>query len=235
MSTIDILKPVTRPQTPASVTDAVDGAPVALSDEEGAKGRIVNAAVSLFSEKGYEATAVREIVKAAGVTKPVLYYYFKNKEALFLHIITETLENYRQRTIEVCEGEYATFIDRLKALARIYIDVAHANPDLVRFMHTISFSNLYDNVFDFPAYWRQNFLLVADIFRRAQEKGLIRPDMDYRTVARHFLGMAIENMRDIVYRLKLTDEPITEDDVVGILMAGVAAPATVEAGKEASR
>ena len=39
--------------------------------------KIVAAAVRLFCEKGYEATAVREIVEAAGVTKPVLYYYFR--------------------------------------------------------------------------------------------------------------------------------------------------------------
>ncbi|MCE1227092.1 MAG: TetR/AcrR family transcriptional regulator, partial [Geobacteraceae bacterium] len=45
--------------------------------------RLLDAALQLFSTKGYAATSVRELVEAAGVTKPVLYYYFKNKEGLY--------------------------------------------------------------------------------------------------------------------------------------------------------
>ncbi len=48
------------------------------------RGRILLAAASLFANKGYAGTAVREIVAAAGVTKPTLYYYFKNKEDLYV-------------------------------------------------------------------------------------------------------------------------------------------------------
>jgi AcrR family transcriptional regulator len=37
------------------------------------RNRLLSAATELFSSKGYSATATREIVTAAGVTKPVLY------------------------------------------------------------------------------------------------------------------------------------------------------------------
>jgi TetR/AcrR family transcriptional regulator len=47
----------------------------------------MRAAAELFSRKGYAATSVREIVAAAGVSKPVLYYYFKNKEGIYHEII----------------------------------------------------------------------------------------------------------------------------------------------------
>ncbi len=56
----------------------------------GARQRLLDAAAELFNGKGYAATTVREIVKAAGVTKPVLYYYFKNKEGIFLELMRET-------------------------------------------------------------------------------------------------------------------------------------------------
>lgn len=48
-----------------------------VSSEESTCERIVTVALKLFCQKGYEATAVHEIVDAAKVTKPVLYYYFK--------------------------------------------------------------------------------------------------------------------------------------------------------------
>ena len=37
--------------------------------------RLLDAALTLFAEKGYEAASVREIIEATGVTRPVLYYY----------------------------------------------------------------------------------------------------------------------------------------------------------------
>jgi TetR/AcrR family transcriptional regulator len=55
--------------------------------DAGARERLLAAALTLFNEKGYAATSVRELVAAAGVTKPVLYYYFGNKEGIFLELM----------------------------------------------------------------------------------------------------------------------------------------------------
>ena len=49
-------------------------------DQNGVEARVLKSAIKLFSEKGYSATTIREIIAEAGVTRPVLYYYFKNKE-----------------------------------------------------------------------------------------------------------------------------------------------------------
>ncbi len=46
--------------------------------------RIINAALCLFSEKGYEATTVAEITEAAGVAKGTFFNYFKAKEELLI-------------------------------------------------------------------------------------------------------------------------------------------------------
>jgi AcrR family transcriptional regulator len=62
----------------------------AIAPDEGARHRLLVAATRLFARTGYAATSVREIVEAAGVTKPVLYYYFQSKEGLYLAILEET-------------------------------------------------------------------------------------------------------------------------------------------------
>ena len=56
---------------------------------ENSREQILDAAVSLFAEKGYEGVGVQEICQTAGITKPTLYYFFKNKQGL-LSSITET-------------------------------------------------------------------------------------------------------------------------------------------------
>ncbi len=48
-----------------------------------AKDRIKESALKLFSEKGYRGASIREIAERAEVTKPTVYYYFKDKENLF--------------------------------------------------------------------------------------------------------------------------------------------------------
>ena len=55
--------------------------------EVNARERLLETATELFAEKGYAAASVREIVEKAGVSKPVLYYYFKSKEGLFYAIL----------------------------------------------------------------------------------------------------------------------------------------------------
>lgn len=49
--------------------------------------RILRAALKQFADAGYAGTSVQHIVDAARVTKPVLYYYFRNKAALFQALI----------------------------------------------------------------------------------------------------------------------------------------------------
>ncbi len=46
------------------------------------RSHILECALELFSERGYEATGVQEVVEAAGVTKPSLYHYFNSKRGL---------------------------------------------------------------------------------------------------------------------------------------------------------
>jgi AcrR family transcriptional regulator len=66
---------------------------------------VLRSAAELFNSKGYAATTVREIVEAAGVTKPVLYYYFGNKEGVFLELLNSPVERLRALLHECEKGE----------------------------------------------------------------------------------------------------------------------------------
>ncbi len=45
--------------------------------------RILQAATTLFAEQGYAATTMAQIVRQLGVTKPFVYYYFRDKQEIF--------------------------------------------------------------------------------------------------------------------------------------------------------
>jgi AcrR family transcriptional regulator len=65
---------------------------VIVADQISTKNRLVEAARALFLAKGYEATAIAEILEAANVRSGSLYYFFKTKEALLLAVLDRYVE-----------------------------------------------------------------------------------------------------------------------------------------------
>jgi AcrR family transcriptional regulator len=55
------------------------------------KQRILDAAISVFIENGFEETSMREIASAAGLTTGAIYHHFKNKDELFYHAVKEAM------------------------------------------------------------------------------------------------------------------------------------------------
>lgn len=51
---------------------------------------------ALFQQKGYLGVSVDEICQSCAVTKPTLYYYFKNKENLFVEVLLRRLKGFRE-------------------------------------------------------------------------------------------------------------------------------------------
>jgi AcrR family transcriptional regulator len=61
--------------------------------ETGLQEQILATANNLFVNKGYDGMSMREISEALGVSKAALYYYFKDKEELFLAILKKYLDD----------------------------------------------------------------------------------------------------------------------------------------------
>ncbi|OLL75913.1 Transcriptional regulator, TetR family [Pseudonocardia sp. Ae168_Ps1] len=54
--------------------------------------RLVSEAAAIFSRQGFRATSMNEIAAAVGMSKPALYYYFRNKEELLVRIYSDVLD-----------------------------------------------------------------------------------------------------------------------------------------------
>ena len=50
------------------------------------KGKIIDAAMKLFLEKGYENTTMQDIVEASGMSKGAIYHYFKSKQEIVAYL-----------------------------------------------------------------------------------------------------------------------------------------------------
>ena len=110
---------------------------------------ITAAAFTAFAEKGYAATRVEEVAQRAGVSKGLLYLYFKTKEELFKAVVrsvviprVDALENELEASElsaeEFIRGPVLEFMKRLpgspvSVVIRLMIAEAPRHPDLVEF------------------------------------------------------------------------------------------------------
>ncbi|MCD6296507.1 MAG: TetR/AcrR family transcriptional regulator [Deltaproteobacteria bacterium] len=109
-----------------------------IVDNGGARAGLLEAGIALFAEKGYASTTVREIVARAGVSKPVLYYYFKNKEGIFLAILDWAAEKQQDLLTEVLETP-GSALDRLIYLFRLIYQGVMEKQDLFKMIHNLIF------------------------------------------------------------------------------------------------
>lgn len=62
--------------------------------------RILQAAIQVFSEEGFDHTSIRTIAARAEVTNPSIYYHFESKEGLFLAVLNEALKRHGESVFE---------------------------------------------------------------------------------------------------------------------------------------
>lgn len=88
---------------------------------EQTRARILEAALALFQEHGYEATTMRAVAERAGVAVGNAYYYFESKE----HLIQAFYAHTHAEHVEASRGILSrakTFSDRLQGVMTAKID-----------------------------------------------------------------------------------------------------------------
>lgn len=76
-----------------------------MGKSEETRERILDAALNIFSNKGYHDTRMDEIVEASDTSKGSIYFYFPNKERLFLALVDQFADLLERRVIEAVESE----------------------------------------------------------------------------------------------------------------------------------
>lgn len=153
---------------------ALNAAASAAKPEGHIREKLMAEALRLFTQRGYSATTVREIVGAAGVTKPVLYYYFGSKEGLFLELMRTHFGRLEAVVDIYGRGEGSA---RKRLTAMLEKGFAHIRQDLdfIRLMHAVYFGPPREApYFDFEAYHLRYHELIARLMAEGIERGEFR-------------------------------------------------------------
>lgn len=134
---------------------------------------IKKAAFSLMAEKGIDQVSMREIAEKVKVTKPVLYYYFKNKEDLCQSIV----EEHEQRFLVLMDEAYAKghgLEEVLNLLLKAHLDFFRKEPINSKFVMQMIAYTLNKK---FPAETRRPTAekLLADYLRQKEQTQRLYP------------------------------------------------------------
>ena len=148
------------------------------SREPNAREKLLETAIRIFAEKGYAGTSVREIVEQAGVSKPVLYYYFKSKEGLFLAIL-DMAENLQKDLLDGVLRSSGNVLDRLLILYRRVYTGINEHRNLYKMIHGLIFGPPQGAPdYDFTRYHRHMINAIQKIYEAGVAGGEVEKTAD---------------------------------------------------------
>jgi TetR/AcrR family acrAB operon transcriptional repressor len=193
-------------------------------EAETTKEKIMGAALQLFKNKGFDATRLQDIAKAAGMTRGAIYWHFKNK----LDILTTLMLDMKKRFEVLLKNFQEEDGDAVEKLIRLIHGIIMAHTADERFQDIIIVmmsnyqisQNLRKHHFkgEFPTQFIET---VSDLTRQGMDEGTIRRDIDPNEIAWLililFTGSVITNLK-FPNAYKVSDK---SDRIVDCFMNGI--------------
>ncbi len=149
---------------------------------------IMQAAIKLFGEKGFEKTSIEELAREAGVGKGTIYSYFQTKTDILHAFCEDELECLHQELTSNADKE----IPILQQMVAIYMS------EFTLITENREFGRLFMQQTAFPrdvdlerhlANEDNYFKLLFPLLEKAQERGELRSDLELLHITGHFYGL----------------------------------------------
>jgi len=153
---------------------------------------IIQAAIEVFSKKGFQAAGISEIAQRARVADGTIYQYFKNKEDLFFSIPIEKTKEFRSKVELHLEGITGA-LNKIRKFVWYFLYFFKTNPEYGRVLMLemrVSKSFVKTETYDFL---KQSVNSVLDIIAEGQKEGVIRTDVNIYLLRHLILGI-LEHM-----------------------------------------
>lgn len=159
--------------------------------------KILNCALELFAQKGYDSVGVKEIVDTAGITKPTLYHYFGNKQGLLDALLSEYYDKLLN-SIKQTTSYNGDLPLTLKNTVVAYFDFAKNNSSFYRLLLAIKFAPPQSEVFKTVSKYDIKLSeTIIELFNKASEQhGNMRGRelvyaATFQGIINNYIGMSI--------------------------------------------
>ena len=177
---------------------------------------ILDAALTVFAERGYRNTRLEDVGEAAGVTKGAIYHYFANKEDLLLRAIEQRSEEAFGRIEEIVRDRTAPVSTRLRLVVRRWFGAVTKERLAVV---TLLLQGIAHEAPEAFRRWLAGgptaaMRLIATLVREGQERGEFRPDADADVAARLLVSGLLQQTVWQQYAESVPDAGIEQERLV---------------------
>ncbi|SHG26125.1 TetR/AcrR family transcriptional regulator [Geodermatophilus nigrescens] len=146
---------------------------------------LLDVAVAVFNERGYDATSMEELAARLGVTKSAIYHHVPSKVELLRMALDRALDALFAVTAEP-GAVTGRAIDRLEHVVRGSVRVLAAELPFVTLLLRVRGNSAVEEAA--LARRREFDRIVTDLVRAAEEEGDVRPDVDPAVTSRLLFG-----------------------------------------------
>ena len=189
------------------------------------KRKLLRVALKIFADRGYAGASVQDIVDAARVTKPTLYYYFGSKAGLYQALL-DWANDERLRLMREAAARFESLPRQLTEVLAAIFDFIDDHRDLMRLAFATPFSARGEmpREINYLKKASRNFEFFHALIRRGRDRGELSSRFSSLELARGLYGMM--TIRVMAF-LVLPERPPTRRDaesVVRLFLSGAAGP-----------
>jgi TetR/AcrR family transcriptional regulator len=97
---------------------------------------ILDAAMKVFTKKGFAAARTEEIAKEAGINRALLHYYYRDKQTMFNLIFETRFKEFFKGLFVIFEADNISLFEKISRMVEHEINTLTKHPDLARFIIT---------------------------------------------------------------------------------------------------
>jgi TetR/AcrR family fatty acid metabolism transcriptional regulator len=149
---------------------------------------IIDAALKVFSTKGYASTRMADIAREADMSYGLVYHYFENKEKLFDAIVEDWWTGFYNE-LEMLKKSDMSTEEKLVEIIRYILQVYENKPNQISiFVTEVSRGFIYHADSKGKDKFNKLFSLCQDIMSEGQQNGFLRKDIQANYLTYLFLG-----------------------------------------------
>lgn len=152
------------------------------------KNAILQAAITLFNENGYDNTSIEQISKAAGVGKGTVYSYFQTKKDIIKGFCEFELEQVHNELVAQSNPN-RTVLEQMLTIYMTEFKHITSNKEFGRLYMRESLFPDEGDVEDNLELEDKYFSLLFPILEKGQERGELRNDLELLHITGHFYGL----------------------------------------------
>lgn len=172
---------------------------------------IIAIAETLFAEKGFDGTSIRDIAKAADINIAMISYYFGSKEKLLEAVVFHRINAMRLMLANLFE-ENISPIEKMEKLIRFYIHRIYDNRSIYQILHVEIISQKRDIDYDlFIDIKKQNLDVIEKIIKEGQELKVFRPNIKVLMIPPLIIGTLTQFYTNKPFYQKVLDLKTDEE------------------------